>query len=126
MENSLFNGTKDADYMKHVKFPDAILKNWNDFTKALQEKEYLLKKQKDIHTLADTARQNVLSAHDEELSQLSESIGKLNINVNEFLTNHETDFKASPSMDLGEYEIVAETKTKYKIKRKKEAKNNEN
>ncbi len=124
--DTLFNVTPGADYMKHVKYPDAELKNWNDFTKALQEKEFLLKKQKDIHSLADTAKQNVLSAHDEELTELAESIGKLNVNVNEFLTNHETDFKASPSMDLGEYEIVAETKTKYKIKRKKEANKNEN
>jgi len=123
MNETLFTGTKEAEYLRHVKFPDAELTNWNEFTKALQEKEYLLKKQKEIHTLADNAKQNVLTSHDAELSELSENIGKLNIKVNEFLTNHETDFKASPSMDLGEFEIVAETTTKYKIKRKKETKN---
>lgn len=123
MNENLFTGTPDADYLNHVKYPDAELKNWKDFTGALQEKEFLSKKHKEIYTLAEQAKASVLTAHSDELEELGSKLGDINTKLNEFLENHESDFKASPVMNLDDYEVIAETKTKYKIKRKKETTN---
>ena len=122
MAETLFEGTPQADYLKHIKYPDAELKNWKDLEGALSEKTFLSAKQKDIFAKADQAKANVLNTHADELSGLSTKIGEINLKVNQFLINHEADFKASPVFNLEDYEVIAETK--YKIKRKKESKNN--
>ncbi len=116
----LFEGTPQADYLNHIKYPDAELKNWKDLEGALSEKTFLSGKQKDIYAKADQAKQGVLNAHADELSGLNTKIGEINLKVNQFLINHEADFKASPVLNLEDYEVIAETK--YKIKRKKEKK----
>lgn len=119
----LFGGTNNADYLKHIKYPNAELKTWEDFTKAYGEKEFLLSKEGKIKETAKKAAEAVLTSREQELQELRSGIDSINTKLKEFIDNHEADLKETPTRDLGDIIIEAETKIKYKIKHKKEQKN---
>lgn len=122
--NTLFTGPANKDYLNHLKYPDAELKTWEDFTKAIGEKEFLQNKQKKVISLAKQAYDDVMTAHNDEILEVSAAVETINTKLSEFISNHESELKETPIRDLGEIIIEAETKIKYKIKHKKESQSN--
>lgn len=117
-EAELFESNSDPAYLKSI--GNTTCKSWNDVRKICKELKFSREKKAAIHKMAQQSYDRILENQKTEIDALDAVIEKHTANVQAFCNTHQKDFENNKKL-LEDFEI--EQKITFKIKQKKECKN---